>query len=391
MMAADDALAAAAISSLPLPPHPARSFSNASSPLTEVEDKDGEPDEMDLDGPVHKSSSLSNVNLDDEDDDGSRGARSPSASDNDESALSDVGPDTNDSEAETERLYDTPTKTKNLIDGTDIESSPESVTSPIKHLAAQTRDRKFQASPSKLKQQLHANSDTDGDEDEDDALSEAEDEENNEADGEEEAAAVNREIIRSSRRRSLTAKQQAKIMGADSDKEETPIPTPATLRSQRSSSDARKRKRSPTTDPSESDQPLRKRVGPGGGAAGRDAVPEDNGGQKVSIKRVDGTRPGDDIAETGGDDKADLTEFAEGTSSDTFRARRSMRGSAKKHSSSDDGEEEANGDDILDGGEPVTAEEDATGQGDDELLDGDPDEEAEAALRNEEERMTDPT
>ncbi|CAK7210443.1 Transcriptional regulatory protein [Sporothrix curviconia] len=389
-MAADDASAAVAASSPPLPPHPDHSLSNASSPLTEVEDKDGEPDEMDLDGPVHNSSSLSNVNLDDEDDEGSRAARSPSASDNDESVLSEVEPDVNDSEAETERLYDTPTKAKNLkdgVDGADAESSPESVASPTKRLAAQARDRTFQASPSKLKQQLHADSDADEDEEDDDALSEAEDEENNEADGEEEAAADDRELTRSSRRRSLAAKEQAKKAGVDGDKEETPVPTPALLRSQRSNSDTRKRKRSPTTDPSESDQPLRKRIGSGTGAAGRDAIAEDVDGEKASAKRVNGVTADDDAAETGGDDKADAAdaaESAEGTNSDTFRARRSKRGSAKKRSNSDDGDE-ANEEDALEDGEPGTAEEDATGHGDDEPLDGDIDEEAEAAHRNEEE------
>ncbi|CAK7216799.1 Transcriptional regulatory protein [Sporothrix bragantina] len=386
-MAADDASAAAAASSPPLPPHPDHSLSNASSPLTEVEDKDGEPDEMDLDGPVHNSSSLSNVNLDDEDDDGSRAARSPSASENDESALSEVEPDVNDSEAETERLYDTPTKSKNLKDGADIESSPESVTSPTKRLAAQARDRTFQASPSKLKQQLHADSDADEDEEDDDALSEAEDEENNEADGEEEAAAEDRELTRSSRRRSLAAKEQAKKAGVDNDKEETPVPAPALLRSQRSNSDTRKRKRSPTTDPSESDQPLRKRIGSGTGAAGRDAILEDIDGEKASAKRVNGAAADDDAVETGAEDKADAAESAEGTNSDTFRARRSKRGSAKKRSNSGD-DEDANEEDALEDGEPGTAEEDATGHGDDEPLDGDIDEEAEAAHRNEEECTT---
>ncbi|CAK7268279.1 Transcriptional regulatory protein [Sporothrix epigloea] len=387
-MAADDAFAAAAISSASMPPHAARSLSNVSSPLTEVEDKDGEPDDIDLDGPAHNSSSLSNVNLDDEDDDGSRAARSPSASDNDESALSDVGPDINDSEAETERLYDTPTKMKNLKDGTDADNSPESLPSPIKRLAAQVRDRKFQASPSKLKQQLHAlsdvDTDNDDDDDDDDALTEAEDEENNEADGGEEAAAADLDRMRGSRRRSLTARQQAEKTAAVEEKEETPTPTPAILR-QLSSSDTRKRKRSHTTDPSESDQPLRKRAGSGGGTAGCEANSEEISGHKAMIKRVNGAEPDDDTAETGSDDKADLNEAAEGTISDAFRARRSMRGSAKKHNSSDDGDEEANENDVLDGGESATVEEDAAGQGDDELLDGDLDDEAEAALRNEEE------
>ncbi|CAK7198403.1 Transcriptional regulatory protein [Sporothrix eucalyptigena] len=386
-MAADDGSAAVAASSPPLPPHPEHSLSNASSPLTEVEDKDGEPDEMDLDGPVHNASSLSNVNLDDEDEEGSRAARSHSGSDNeDESALSEVEPDVNDSEAETERLYDTPTKSKNIKDGVDAESSPESVTSPTKRLA-QTRDRTFQASPSKLKQQLHADSDADEDEEDDDALSEAEDEENNEADGEEEAAADDRDAVRSSRRRSLAAKEQAKKTGAssgDGDKEETPVPAPALLRSQRSNSDTRKRKRSPTTDPSESDQPLRKRIGSGSGAA---AIVEDVDGEKTPAKRANGTAADDDAAETGGDDKADLENSAEGTNSDTFRARRSQRGSAKKRNNSDDGEEEVHdeqNEDALEDGEPGTAEEDAAGHGDDEP-DGDIDEEAEAAHRNEEE------
>lgn len=408
-MAADEASEDVAASSPPLLPHADHSPSNASSPLTEVEDKDGEPDEMDLDGPVHNSSSLSNVNLDDEDDNGSRAGRSHSGSDNeDESALSEVEPDINDSEAETERLYDTPTKAKNIKDGVDAESSPESVTSPTKRLA-QTRDRTFQASPSKLKQQLHADSDADEDEDDDDALSDAEDEENNEADGEEEAAADDREATRSSRRRSLAAKEQAKKLGqspsvgnkttkedANGDKEETPVPTPVLLRSQRSNSDTRKRKRSPTTDPSESDQPLRKRIGSGSGGIGRDAttaIAEDFDGEKASAKRPNGAID-EDAAETGGDEKVEADNSAEGTNSDTFRARRSKRGSAKKRNNSDDGDDDANedhNDDALEDGDLATAEEDATGQGDDEQIDGDIDEEAEAAHRNEEECTAHPT
>ncbi|KAL1897889.1 Transcriptional regulatory protein [Sporothrix stenoceras] len=422
-MAADEEPAdVAAASSPPLGPLPDNghdqdhhndndhSPSNASSPLTEVEDKDGEPDEMDLDGPVlHNSSSLSNVNLDDEEED-QNGARSHSGSDNDESALSEVEADAdiNDSEAETERLYDTPTKAKNLKDGVDAESSPESISSqsPTKQrLTPTTRgDRTaFQASPSKLKQQLHADSDADQDEeeeeDEDDALSEAEDEENNEADGEEEAAADDREATRSSRRRSLAAKEQAKKekVDANGDKEETPVPMPALLRSQRSNSDTRKRKRSPTTDPSESDQPLRKRIGSssgsGGAGAGRDAttsIAEDVDSEKVSTKRAANGVTDDDVAETGVDEKAEADNSAEGTNSDTFRARRSKRGSAKKRNNSDDGDDDANEDnhndvDTLEDGDLATAEEDAAGHGDDEPIDGDIDEEAEAAHRNEEE------
>lgn len=407
-MAADEEPADVVASSPPLGPHPDHSPSNASSPLTEVEDKDGEPDEMDLDGPVHNSSSLSNVNLDDEDDNGSRAARSHSGSDNDESALSEVEADINDSEAETERLYDTPTKAKNIKDGVDAESSPESVTSPTKRLAQTRGDRTFQASPSKLKQQLHADSEADEDEEDEDALSDAEDEENNEADGEEEAAADDREATRSSRRRSLAAKEQAKKLGqspslgskttkedANGDKEETPVPTPALLRSQRSNSDTRKRKRSPTTDPSESDQPLRKRIGSGSGGAGRDAttsIAEDIDGEKASAKRSNGVTD-DDAAETGADEKAEGDNSAEGTNSDTFRARRSKRGSAKKRNNSDDGDDDANedqNDDGLEDGDLATAEEDAVGHGDDEPIDGDIDEEAEAAHRNEEECTTHP-
>ncbi|ERT03462.1 hypothetical protein HMPREF1624_01777 [Sporothrix schenckii ATCC 58251] len=401
-MAADDEASDMATSSPPLLAQPDHSPSNASSPLTEVEDKDGEPDEMELDGPVHNSSSLSNVNLDDDEDNGSRAARSHSGSDNeDESALSEVEPDINDSEAETERLYETPTKVKNIKNGVDAESSPETVTSPTQRLT-QTRDRTFQASPSKLKQQLHADSDAGEDDEDDDALSDAEDEENNEADGEEEAAADDRETTRSSRRRSLAAREQSKKLGqspstgaktkenANGDKEDTPAPTPVLLRSQRSNSDTRKRKRSPTTDPSESDQPLRKRIGSGSGGTGRDAtnpIAEDIDGENASARRPNGATD-DDVAKTGADEKAEADNSAEGTSSDTFQARRSKRGSAKKRTNSDEGDDDANedqNDEALEDGDLATAEEDAAGHGDDEPIDGDIDEEAEAAHRNEEE------
>ncbi|OAA57920.1 transcriptional regulatory protein [Niveomyces insectorum RCEF 264] len=475
-MAAAEPTAAAFASSPPPFPFTAHSPSNASSPLTEVEDKDGDPDDMDLDGPMHDSPSVSNANPDDDDDDNdededgngdadheddaSQAVRSRSASDNeDESALSEVEPDVNDSEAETERLYDTPVKAKNIKDGVvDADSSPEAatVTTPSRRLA-QKRERAFQASPSKLKQQLHADSDgasdadadADGDND-DEALSDAEDEENNEADGEEEAVADDRDVSGSlRRRRSATTGQAKKAVRtgslptaadkADAEradaKDETPAPptTPALLRSQRSNSDTRKRKRSPTTDPSESDQPLRKRLGSSGGnggggsgvardaaAAAADKEKKENGEKKTGTKSRNGNGDdrGGETAAGARDAKSTPAEnSAEGTSSDTFRARRSKRGNAKKHKGSDDGDGDGDNDgeggadakgeqnadaldDALDDGEAATAEEDAAGQGDDEQLDvdhepdhegdGDIDEEAEAAHRNEEESTDKP-
>ncbi|KAK2073580.1 hypothetical protein P8C59_007855 [Phyllachora maydis] len=107
------------------PPLPAQSPSNLSSPLSEVEDKDDDADELDIDMRTIGSGAVDLLKHDI----GNRGDELASSSDlDDESKLSDA--DVNDSEAETERLYDTPPKNKG------------------------TRD--FVPNPSKLQQQVRA-------------------------------------------------------------------------------------------------------------------------------------------------------------------------------------------------------------------------------------------
>ncbi len=342
-----------------------QSPSNLSSPLSDVEDKDADADDIGLGDRNRNSSSLSNVNLEDDEASG-RGSRSVSAGDeDDDSNLSEV--DVHDSEAETERLYDTPEKNHSLRDA--AASSPESGGKP----ANPYRDRAFEPSPSKLKQQVPAAADHEHD-DGDDSLSDDEGGEEEDDDSSETEPRV--PPIHAFQSQSPSESKKAL---AD------------TQRSNRGAkSDTRKRKRSLVADNSESDQPLRKRLGSVAasereGIIGATAADED--GEAVSTNTLSGELSG--AEDNGGksakaekDKAADSVETATG---EGVRPRNSKRnGTRSRGGPGEEGGDEELGDDAADDAGAVTPEDEAGAQADDGRDEADADG-AEAAHKNEEE------
>lgn len=147
-MATGDTALPLAISSPP-PPLLDNSPSNLSSPLSDVEDKYADHEEADLDlvdndsdvhGAPHRNGAHGRLDSD-----------PPTSSPGDGSKLSEL--DINDSEAETERLYDTPPK--NVATREIVNSADGAVTRRF----IDRRERNFERSPSKLHQQLQADID----------------------------------------------------------------------------------------------------------------------------------------------------------------------------------------------------------------------------------------
>ena len=211
-----------------------RSPSNASSPLSDVEDKDADADEMDFDLPSPRATSLARQRqLEDLD------IASPSLSagtDGDESRLSD--PDVNDSEAETERLYDTPPK--NTAGRDTVYKAAES---GVQHFL-ERRTRAFEPSPSKLQRQIvDAADDSDND-----SLSDA-DEEGSVGSNEQDQDVAKHDESRSPSPIRKASHQSTKDSAptADTEKDEA--------------NDTRKRKRSSAAEQVDAGQPLRKRTG----------------------------------------------------------------------------------------------------------------------------------
>ncbi|KAK3309658.1 Sds3-like-domain-containing protein [Chaetomium strumarium] len=228
--------------SSPPPPLRDNSPSNLSSPLSEPgEEKDEYGDESELD--THDNNHDHNTPTRNAPDDLEQDAASES--DND-SKLSEV--DVNDSEAETERLYDTPPKNGSARDivNTAADVGQKRFTD--------RRDRVFERSPSKLHQQLRADIDTEqvgnG------RNSGPEDEEDNDdvsmPSSEPEVDSVKGPQLESP----LLAKKSQVGLSDD-------MTTSQSTR--KSSVDSRKRKRSSATEHSESELPLKKRTGSIGG------------------------------------------------------------------------------------------------------------------------------
>jgi len=356
------------------PPSPSamldHSSSNVSSPLSDVEDKDADPDVVDLDLRKRNSSPLSNANL--EDDDGASAAGTGSGSDrnDDDSNLSDV--DINDSEAETERLYDTPQKSSNIHNTTGATAE-----------ASGRRDRPFEPSPSKLKQQIYAHGSA---EDKGGALRSLSHDGEIASDGSSESPIQTR-LSRLANGRSPSGGRKGQ--NTRSEKQSTS----AQDQNKGTSSNDRKRKRSPATDHSESDQPLRKRIGSVGAGDGKtsngvegEGMDEDGEGVSVGLHSGDHSALDDESGGTAKDHDEIDSELAEGSTLESSKTRKSRKNGVSKRRNSDD-EMDEKADEALDDdpGEGV-AEDEATGPAeDDQQMDADVDEEAEAAHKNEEE------
>ncbi|KAH8885084.1 hypothetical protein GQ53DRAFT_367117 [Thozetella sp. PMI_491] len=370
-MASGDTAVSLPLSSSP-PPLLDRSPSNLSSPLSDVEDKGTDADEIDLD---IKTTNLAKVSAAKEN---SGDGESAAASDSDdESKLSDI--DVNDSEAETERLYNTPPKNSSNRDAVNGSSGSG------RKQFTDRRDRAFERSPSKLQQQIQADVDAENavsdndslsgaDEDEDDAVSEA----SSDPSAEPSKAPA-------SRSPSPVKKPQEKATAEDN---------PTTQKPKAESVESRKRKRSSIGVQSELEQPARKRTG-------SIAPPErDQSADEVATAADEGnsTNPqsGDLTGEEDNSEKVEAkttaktepAESAEEEPAESSRSKRSKQRNNKKRKSRSPDEVEKDAEEApeppdTDGG----AAEDAGTHALDGHAEADVDEEAEAAHRNEEESM----
>ncbi|KAL8295449.1 hypothetical protein RB597_008707 [Gaeumannomyces tritici] len=237
-MAVRDAVVPTPVSSPPAPALHEGSASNMSSPLSDVEDKDGDSDIMDLElmrknpGGDYGAQGDTSTSLDHEEsgpDDGDH---------DDDSNLSDV--DINDSEAETERLYDSPAKRKASRNGSPVR---------VDHGCD------FQASPSKLNQQTRAAARGRGGGSGNGTGSSSE---KDQSDSESSATPAARKPVREVPVAKTPPKSRdVRRRGSQSsDRGNDPLDS-----NKNSTSDTRKRKRSPATGCVEADQPVRKRIG----------------------------------------------------------------------------------------------------------------------------------
>ncbi|KUI66308.1 Transcriptional regulatory protein dep1 [Cytospora mali] len=338
--------------------------SNVSSPLSEVEDKDADPDDMDIDMHSNHTDGVDPL------DSGKGRAQGPAHEQHDdsESNLSDI--ETNDSEAETERLYDTPRK--NNTQGGNIKT----ITNDEPHKSPVNSNRTFQRSPSKLQSQVRAGLEAEtGDEDNDDLTDErhdADDEDKsfgyNEADSDEEERGTRGKAAQLQRNKS----QESHIVASS---------TLAGSLSDNSSADSRKRKRSPVVVQTTTHQPTRKRAGSILETAddssslskvmSEDVAPDNSTGNKSADQTAD-----EDEENLVTKDAEDVADSVEKPPSETVRPKKSKRNSTKRRKGSEDAAAEAH-----DAEGPAAAASHTA----DEHVEPEVDEEAEAAHRNEEE------
>jgi hypothetical protein len=343
--------------------------SNLSSPLSDVEDKDAYGEDVDLDMRDHSyyhGTPKRNGAADDEDLD--------AASDSDESKLSEV--DINDSEAETERLYNTPPKN----------GATRDIVNPAGDIGhrqfTDRRDRVFERSPSKLHQQLQADVDAE------DATSDR----NSASEGEEED---DDDISLASSEPDLDAVKERQLRSPTLAKKSQAIPSTDTTTSQlvrKDSAESRKRKRSLLAEISESEQPLKKRTGSIDPAdrdfSTDDMAMVDDEGVLTNPQSGNHTAEEDDNEELVDttEAKEELPDQVEEDVAVPSRPKKGRRSPTKKRKSKSP--EEADAQDEAPDEPPEDADvqsiEVPTPHADDDHVDG-VDEEAEAAHRNEEE------
>ena len=371
MAAGQTALSLAMSSSSP--PFDNNSPSNLSSPLSDVEDKATDADETDLD---LNTNALGEHTHEKTRQDGGGKEDFGAESDSDgESKLSDV--DVNDSEAETERLYNTPPKNNG---GREIVSRAGG--SGTKQFSDR-RDRPFEPSPSKLQHQIRPDADADADKaaSENDSLSDADE------DDEDAASVASSEPPNDRPKRPTSLSPAALKKSRDPSAGEG---TPATRDTTLDSAESRKRKRSSLAAASELEQPARKRPG-------SIAAPErEHSTDDVAIITDEGNSTNTQSGDHSGDE--DNTEQAEGAAkeneepaqsveqdvTETSRSKRSKQRNSKKRKSKSPEEAEKSIEEAPE--EPPDADGPAAeAAAEDEHAEADADEEAEAAHRNEEE------
>ncbi|TPX16568.1 uncharacterized protein E0L32_003862 [Thyridium curvatum] len=355
------------------PPLLDRTPSNISSPLSEVEDKDGEPEDMDLDLENQNTSTRNQSDRDDDDaETGPVPGTTASGSDGDgDSNLSEL--DINESEAETERLEDTPRKKRNGRNASANGTGDDS-----KHFV-QSRDRPFEPSPSKLKQQIQVDVEPARNSDEeDDAEEEGEEELSEEEAGHESDASSQADGGRNGGGSPRSASQKrAKGDAASTNTEDTSQGA--------SSSETRKRKRSLAADQSESDQPLRKRVGSVGVDRENtdDKTVLDDDTENISTNPQSRAHSSDE--DNTNDKEEHIAESIETPAADANRARKSKRHGAKRRKGFEDSAAGSEVNEELADDDAGAAEDETTAPGEDEQPEGEVDEEAEIAHKNEEE------
>jgi hypothetical protein len=339
--------------------------SNLSSPLSEPEDKDAYGDEADIDMRDQSDHDTTPNRNGARDDPGSDAA---SESD-DDSKLSEL--DVNDSEAETEKLYDTPPKngaTRDIVN-TAGDAGNRRFTD--------RRDRVFERSPSKLHQQLRADIDAGDATSGRNSASEGEDGEDDDVSVPSSEPELDSFKGRGLRSPTLVKKGQV-------------VPSSApTSHPRKGSADSRKRKRSSAAETSESEQPLKKRTGSISAAdqesTGHVAMIDDEG---ILTNPQSGNHTAEeDNEEATTEAKEEAPEVAEEVDVPS-RSRKGRRSPAKKQKSKSP-EEASTKEEAAD--EPpedvdVQSLEVPTPQAIDDHIDDEVDEEAEAAHRNEEER-----
>ncbi|KAJ0121757.1 hypothetical protein J7T55_008924 [Diaporthe amygdali] len=340
--------------------------STVSSPLSEVEDKDAEPDEMDID--VNSNHSDGDEPPKPENGRAHDPAAQPPHDDSD-SNLSEI--ETNDSEAETERLYDTPRK--NNAQTSDLVSSAKIDPKQSPSKAA----RPFQRSSSKLQGQTQPGVRVESGGDDNDGLSDdrhdADDEDkgstvDSEADSEKEEGETRGKVSQTQR----TKSQESHIIASS---------TLAGSGSDNSLADSKKRKRSPVRDRSVSNQPLRKRAAsipdPGDESSSLSKVESED----VALSNITGNKSAEHTAdeddeETAAKNAGDIADSVEKPTNEIGKPKKSKRSTKKRKASSETAEETHEGEEPT--ATPIQTVED-------EQAEGGIDEEAEAAHKNEEE------
>jgi hypothetical protein len=348
--------------------------SNLSSPLSEPEDKDTYGDDVDLDlrdqNDTHDASNQNGASGDPESD---------AASDSDdESKLSDL--DVNDSEAETERLYDTPPKngaTRDIVN-TAGDAGNRRFTD--------RRDRVFERSPSKLHQQLRANIDAEDANSGRNSASEAEDGEDDDLSmpsSEPELDSVKEHRLRPPT--ALAKKSHA-----------VPAPDTPTSHPRKNSVDSRKRKRPSVAENSESEQPPKKRTGSISAAEAESTDIPMIDDDAISTNPQSGSHTAEEdneeplaTTETKEEEPREATEDPVVIPSRPRKGRRSPIKQRKSKSPEEVGPKDEAPDEPPEGADAQSLEV-PTPQAEDDHAD-EVDEEAEAAHRNEEERMELPT
>ncbi|KAI3397491.1 hypothetical protein diail_10703 [Diaporthe ilicicola] len=340
--------------------------STVSSPLSEVEDKDAEPDDMDIDVNSNRSDGDEPPNPE------NRRAQDPPAQpphDDSDSNLSEI--ETNDSEAETERLYDTPRK--NDTQPSDLVADAKNNPKQSPHKAA----RAFPRSSSKLQGQTEADLGAESGGDDNDGLSDdrhdADDEDKgstveSEADSEKEDGETREKVSQNQR----TKSQESHIIASS---------TLAGSGSDNSLLDSRKRKRTPVTERSGSNQPQRERAAsipePGDESSSLSKVESED----VALSNILGNKSAEHTADeddegTATKNAVDIADSVERPTNEISKSKKSKRSTKKRKASSETAEEAPEGDEPT--AIPIQTVED-------EQAEGGIDEEAEAAHKNEEE------